>query len=1504
METPLSQSNSRWGHLALRLVKILGITFASVVLTIGLILGTGLGQKWLLDFVSHELSHRLEIKVRAQGLSIGMHKIALDEVLLSGCQNDTLALLHRVELRWQTLNPWNQQYRLGSIDIDRIRVWVRPSNTVDSSSLGTNWDCIFNNVQGSKKKLGVNLSLSLNRFRARDIIWVVSGYPQADPWKPTKTSSVTFNKVQFKENRWHFDFSFKQFLAHSNSPYLAKGHITGFSNGTIRASQSLIKHPEAEIDIPLLTKNPLQPLTLSNAKIQIAEGHLNRWIPAPTPWPTVTIHCPITKWDKGRVSWNNLTAHIASSLTAWSTGYCNLNASNATTRFHKTRIDSSLFLSYKVVARPQWEGALTTILSNTEFYNQDTKDKITPKIIQAYLPDPQNWVILGQLTNGNWGLNADGEISSGISRLKFEANSDSTLKNWLGNVSLNGYTLSSSIRPLNALPQSGSPTFKGSVGSAVVKWSASNGDRIKAQMHLDSIQWENEILRDFHGSIEWKSNAFTGQIHVRDSMHRLLSEWSGRLRNGTIEQLIGQGSIDLQIPKNPEFKGPLRVLGNFVYQDTGNMIQAKLSNGLLLANDHQLNLEHAELTIQNGPNIPVIRLTINRDSVHCSGILSKNQFARVYDQVFSYIFENSPSPEPEIPFRTYVNVQNLNDYLPFFSRPPVSRCEQFVGTIQWSRNQYAFDSSWNRVIRANLGMPVWKNWAAQSAVLVSESFGPSLLANLDVNRLTHDGTDLFRHVHYQQVRANQSSSIRLECKDSAETNSALFVGSLNTADGQWALGIDSLKLQVKNQEWSSNTGAKVRKYGDVWDLDSIQLTHGASMLLINGLLSNNQGNRVTLDIQNLGLQQLMAISGQKNRLVDGTINGKITGDGLLSQLNLTGELRVPQIQLQGVNLGELSIQSTYVPQNNRLVLQANIDNGETFPAKVNGWISMNDPSLSCDLIAKLDNAPLQLLELVLKPALDSIRGMADAEIRLTGSIKEPQIQGSILLNDARFRIPYLKNSYKITGNVQVEPGHFLFPNSYVQDMDRGQAKISGQVKHRNFREWTYKFEMDSARNILVLNEPRLVEGDYYFGLGRINGNGWIAGDEKSTQIQVRAETVKGSRLTIPLDDLKEDRTYNFIRFKSKGEAISKNKETSIEQSVSLRGIEFNMELTLNPACAVTLLLDRRYGDQIKGTGNGNLNLSLTREGDLSLTGNYIFEQGKYTFNFVNLVNKNFDIKSGGRIDWNGDPYAGIMQIDAVYMQPTSVRSLIGANPAGQTDSRSILNVETFLNLSGPILQPAVKFRINLPTITDNNPNDVLVQQINRINNNEQELNNQVLGLLVSGQFIPSENLNAANLGLSTGATAFNSVTEMLTTRLSNLLNNSLGGGINLGINYRGDLGTGILNSNNSNNALADSNRRDLNLALNTTLFNNRLVIDGNLGMGNSFQVNSRNMAAGINLEYLINKSGTIRAKAFNRPDDRILFNQSQNLNYRQGVGLSYNRNFNRWSELLRKNPRQ
>ncbi len=1468
-------------------------------------LGTGLGQKWLLEFVCNDLSNRLGVKVQAHGLSITMDKLALEEVLFLGCQNDTLAIVHRGEVRWKSLDPWDHQYRLGSVDIDRIRVWVKPSNTKDSTSLSTNWDCVFRNAQRTKTHESVNLSFTLNRFRAREVIWIVSGYPKAIDWMPTTTSNLTFKKVRYSDNRWQFDYSFKQLLAHSAYPYAAKGHITGFSNGELRVSRSFIKHPEAEIEIPLLTKNPSQPLTLSNTKIQIAEGHLNRWIPAPTPWPATTIHCPVTKWDKGRFFWDNVTARLAGGLTAWSTGYCNMKLPDAQNKAHKFYPDSSLHLTYRLESQPQWERVLTAILSNSEFYYPGSTGNITPNIIQAYLPDPQNWNMLGQITNGYWGLSTDGELNSGISRLKFEAISDSTLTNWLGNASLNGYTLSGSMRPSNRLAQSGFPTFEGSLGSAVAKWSFQKGDLVKAQIHLDSVEQGNEIYRNLQGSIELKSNSFTGQIQIRDTLHQLQSEWSGLFRNGTLERLVGNGSIDLQFPLNPEFKGPLRVLGNFSYQDTANIIYAKLSDGLLHSIDHRLNVENAVLTIKNGASVPAIQLTVNRDSVHCIGIIRKSHFKQVYDQVFNFIVGNSPSIDPEIPFRTYVTIHNLNDYLPFLSRPPISKCGQVVGTMQWSRNQYGLDTSWNRLIRVNLGLPEWKNWTAQSADLVSESFGPSLLAKLDINNLQQNGIDLFRNIRYQQVRNNYMSSIRIEGKDSAKTNSAFFIGSLNTAGGQWVLGIDSLKFQIKNQEWSSTSGAKIRKYGDVWDLDSIQLTHGASMLSINGLLSNKLGNRITLDIRNLGLQQLMAFSGKKSSLLNGTVNGKITGDGLLNQLNLTGELRIPRLQLQGMNLGELSIQSTFVPQNNQLVLQAKLDNGEAQPATVNGWINTNEPSLPCDFVAKLDMAPLQLLELALKPAMDSIRGAANAEIRLTGSFKEPQMRGSIRMNDASFRIPFLKNSYKISGDVQVEPGQFIFPNSFVQDKERGQAKITGIVNHRNFREWAYRFEMDSANDLLVLNEPQLIKGDYYFGFGKINGNGWIKGDEKSTQTQVSAEAVKGSRLIIPLDDLNKERTYNFIRFKSKKGSINKDQESINEQAVSLRGLEFNLGLTLNPGCAVTLLLDRRYGDQIKGTGNGNLNLLLTREGDLSLTGNYIFEQGNYTFNLVNIVNKNFDIKRGGRIDWNGDPYAGIMQIEAAYKQFASVRNLLGANEIVQTDRRNIMAVETYLNLSGPILQPSVKFRLNLPTIIDNNPNDLLVQQITRINNNEQELNNQVLGLLVSGQFIPSESLNSANFGISTGATAFNSVTEMLTTRLSNLLNNSLGGGVNLGINYRGDLGTGILNSNNNvGSTLADSNRRDLNVALNTTLFNNRLVIDGNLGLGNSLQVNSRNMAGGINLEYLINPSGTIRAKAFNRPDDRILFNQSQNLNYRQGIGISYNRNFNRWSELIRKNPRQ
>lgn len=1488
----LKHRHVRKALLAVGLAVVLVLVLT--LMSLGILMGTRPGQRWVLGLVNKELSARLGSEVQIESFELGWNRLTLGRIAVRGCQDDTLLKIHQLDLSWKAINPFRGQIDLSTLTVDQATVVVHPHLIANSSFVenhpiqGSNWDCLWQRIPKSPRRERQRWVLTLKRAFIKQIDWQITGYPTIAGFAPRKTTGLALTQIRTNPSGWRFKCAMKQFTVSNPMPFHASGFIAGWPNGKIMARTIRVDHPEAVLFIPSLVLDSASSIVARNTRVHLTEGHLNRWIPASQPWPALSMNCPSVEWTQGLLSWMDLKADMAGSFTLNSTGQWRPSIHGNSLQSGSDGTDTTLALKWSLHANSQWDQIWQRIQHNLSSGLIPLSPAWSVRSIQAYMPDSQQWTLKGRLHQNTLGFFAEAQGNCGTSNLQLIAHRLAPLSQWAGTAQLNTYLMPGVI----------------GLGPTIAQWSLHKPNHLNLQIKTDSVVWEKESFRNLDVRVNWHNNNLAGQLDLQDSTHQLRFGWNTRFSNGRAVSIAGHGNLNFQFPSIPEICGPLRALGEFNFKDSGQLIQVDLANGALLCQQQSLPIRQASLKLDRKSPGQAIQITINEDSIHTIGLNRSEHVTQALDQVSEFLLGNTAYSGKEIPFHAYFKINNLEDYLPFFFHAPPVQSSNLKGNFQWSMPEPGSDLYWNRGIRLDIGTANWRGWAARKISIRTEYLGNTLLVHCQLDSLNKDEKNIFQKVNYQQIQNRETSTLRLTGTDPSNLKTSLFHGSLKTSDDQWILDIDTLRASVGNQVWASEDGGKIRKYGKIWDLDSVTFVHDSSRLMLNGLISDKPGNQVKLDIHNLSLEQVMAVLGQKNRLLNGVINGQITGDGILNQPNFTGELRIPQIRLDSIVLGDLTIQSSFLPQTNRLVLNAHLDDQSKQPASVTGWLQTNESKIPCDLSVKLNGAPLQLLELVLLPKLDSIRGNANSDIRLTGSLSEPQMRGTLTLNEGRLRIPYLKNSYQITGSVRIEPNQFVFENNEAFDQDHGRVKISGFVKHRNFKEWTYRFQMDSAKNLLVLNEPRLLKGDYYHGLGRINGRSLISGDEKSIQIQVAAEAVKGSRLVIPLDDLNEESAYDFIRFKQHKAESTTTVKNDNEQTVSLSGLELNLGLILPPECEVSLLLDRRFGDQIKGTGNGNLNLTLTREGSLTLTGNYIFEQGHYSFNLVNLVNKNFEIKSGGRIDWNGDPYAGNMQIEAVYKQRASVRNLLGNTLISQTDNRNILPIETYLNLSGPILQPGVKFRLNLPTI-NNNPNDVLVQQITRINNNEQELNNQVLGLLVSGQFIPSENLNSTNLGLSTSATAFNSVTEMLTTRLSNLLNNSLGGGVNFGINYRGDLGTGILNSGNSpNNALADSNRRDFNVALNTSLFNNRLVIDGNLAMGNSLQVNSRNMAGEINLEYLINPSGTIRAKAFNRPDDGILFNQSQNLNYRQGIGITYNRNFNRWTELLRKTPRQ
>ena len=78
------------------------------------------------------------------------------------------------------------------------------------------------------------------------------------------------------------------------------------------------------------------------------------------------------------------------------------------------------------------------------------------------------------------------------------------------------------------------------------------------------------------------------------------------------------------------------------------------------------------------------------------------------------------------------------------------------------------------------------------------------------------------------------------------------------------------------------------------------------------------------------------------------------------------------------------------------------------------------------------------------------------------------------------------------------------------------------------------------------------------------------------------------------------------------------------------------------------------------------------------------------------------------------------------------------------------------------------------------------------------------------------------------------------------------------------------------------------------LLNNRLLVNGNFGYRDNPMANT-NFIGDFEAEWLINRSGDIRLKAYNETNDRYY---TKDKPYYAGVGIMYKKDFNKWSDLF------
>ena len=119
------------------------------------------------------------------------------------------------------------------------------------------------------------------------------------------------------------------------------------------------------------------------------------------------------------------------------------------------------------------------------------------------------------------------------------------------------------------------------------------------------------------------------------------------------------------------------------------------------------------------------------------------------------------------------------------------------------------------------------------------------------------------------------------------------------------------------------------------------------------------------------------------------------------------------------------------------------------------------------------------------------------------------------------------------------------------------------------------------------------------------------------------------------------------------------------------------------------------------------------------------------------------------------------------------------------------------------------------------------------------------------------------------------------------MNEAIEGKLNVGLNY-------LQGEENPNFDLRTEDRIGLTLS---TQISDRILINGKIGVPID-GVQETVIVGDVQIDFILNESGTLKAKVFNRENDfRYLGDE---FGYTQGMGMSYQVDFNTFQELIEK----
>lgn len=474
--------------------------------------------------------------------------------------------------------------------------------------------------------------------------------------------------------------------------------------------------------------------------------------------------------------------------------------------------------------------------------------------------------------------------------------------------------------------------------------------------------------------------------------------------------------------------------------------------------------------------------------------------------------------------------------------------------------------------------------------------------------------------------------------------------------------------------------------------------------------------------------------------------------------------------------------------------------------------------------------PLTMVNPFIPDDMARLSGAMNVAMDVTGSSSDPKLNGYLQMDTSAMYIGMAGTELRLDEKrVTIKNSSIHFNKYNIYASGQNPFVIDGNVDISDMSQMMADLRL-SANNMQLLDAKRNNESLVY-GKLFINMSTTVKGPLDALNVRGNVQLLGGTDLTYILTESPltvQDRLKDLVTFTSFTDTLTRIRRRPQSIASNIGGMDMLMVIRIDPVVQVRVDLTPDRSSYVELEGGGDLSFQYSSQGDMVLNGRYTLTEGNVKYALPVIPLKEFHVKEGSYVQWDGDPFNPQMNISATERMRATVSS-----GGGQ---RSV-NFDVGIQVQERLENMALSFIIEAPE-------DMTVQNdLTALGADERS--KRAVGMMVTGLYLDGSN-GAAGINMGDALSSF------LASEINNIAGEAL---------QSVDISFGV-DQYDQSAEMGGGQRTDYSFRFAKRFYNDRIrvVIGGRVSTGDVQQ--EQQFIDNVSLEYRLDNAGSRVVKLF------------------------------------------